>query len=84
MCCLRRGNRLCLRSLPFVGAYPHPAPQGVPNIHEDGQLLLLLVQRPLAGLLNAIPGVVEHGLFIDLASIAVLAGGQGIRVVERR
>ena len=38
----------------------------------------------LAGLLSAIPGVVEHGLFIDLASTAVLAGAQGIRVVERR
>jgi ribose 5-phosphate isomerase A len=38
----------------------------------------------LAGLLNLIPGVVEHGLFIGLASIAVLAGAQGIRVVERR
>jgi ribose 5-phosphate isomerase A len=37
----------------------------------------------LAGLLNAIPGVVEHGLFIGLASVAVLAGPQGIRVVER-
>jgi ribose 5-phosphate isomerase A len=38
----------------------------------------------LAGLLSAIPGVVEHGLFTNLASVAVLAGGQGIRVVERR
>lgn len=38
----------------------------------------------LAGLLNVIPGVVEHGLFIGLASTAVLAGSQGIRVVERR
>ncbi len=38
----------------------------------------------LAGLLSLIPGVVEHGLFIGLASIAVLAGAQGIRVVERR
>jgi ribose 5-phosphate isomerase A len=38
----------------------------------------------LASLLNAIPGVVEHGLFIGLAGTAVLAGGQGIRVVERR
>jgi ribose 5-phosphate isomerase A len=38
----------------------------------------------LAGLLSAIPGVVEHGLFIGLASTAVLAGGQGIRVIERR
>jgi len=38
----------------------------------------------LARLLNSIPGVVEHGLFIDLASTAMLAGSQGIRVVERR
>jgi ribose 5-phosphate isomerase A len=38
----------------------------------------------LAGLLNAIPGVVDHGLFVGLVSVAVLAGSQGIRVVERR
>jgi ribose 5-phosphate isomerase A len=37
----------------------------------------------LAGLLSAIPGVVEHGLFIDLADTAVLAGTNGIRVVAR-
>jgi ribose 5-phosphate isomerase A len=38
----------------------------------------------LAGLLGVIPGVVEHGLFIGLASMAILAGSEGIRVVERR
>jgi ribose 5-phosphate isomerase A len=38
----------------------------------------------LAGFLGAIPGVVEHGLFTKLASVALLAGAQGIRVVERR
>jgi ribose 5-phosphate isomerase A len=38
----------------------------------------------LAGLLAAIPGVVEHGLFIGLASTAILASGNGIRVIERR
>ena len=38
----------------------------------------------LASLLGQIPGVVEHGLFIGLARTAVLAGAQGIRVVERR
>jgi ribose 5-phosphate isomerase A len=37
----------------------------------------------LASLLNSIPGVVEHGLFIGLASTAMLAGAEGIRVVER-
>jgi ribose 5-phosphate isomerase A len=38
----------------------------------------------LAGLLNPIPGVVEHGLFIGIVSVVMLAGEQGIRVVERR
>lgn len=37
----------------------------------------------LAALLASIPGVVEHGLFIGLASTALLAGPQGIRVVDR-
>jgi ribose 5-phosphate isomerase A len=37
----------------------------------------------LAGRLDAIPGVVEHGLFIGLANTAILAGEDGIRVVER-
>jgi ribose 5-phosphate isomerase A len=37
----------------------------------------------LAGLLSSIPGVVEHGLFIGQASIAMLAGCQGIRIFER-
>jgi ribose 5-phosphate isomerase A len=38
----------------------------------------------LAGSLALIPGVVEHGLFVGLASTAILAGSEGIRVVERR
>lgn len=44
-----------------------------------------IVDAPLlAGLLNPIPGVVEHGLFIGLATTTVLAGAQGIRVVARK
>ena len=38
----------------------------------------------LARLLDAIPGVIAHGLFIGLGRTAMLAGAQGIRVVERR
>jgi ribose 5-phosphate isomerase A len=37
----------------------------------------------LADRLASIPGVVEHGLFIGMAGIAILAGPDGIRVVER-
>ena len=50
----------------------------------DAQLGRIVDPAGLAKALSAIPGVVEHGLFIDLASSAVLAGGEGIRVIERR
>jgi ribose 5-phosphate isomerase A len=36
----------------------------------------------LAMRLDAIPGVVEHGLFIGLVQIAVIAGADGVRIVE--
>ncbi|HZP74934.1 MAG TPA: ribose-5-phosphate isomerase RpiA [Pseudolabrys sp.] len=39
--------------------------------------------RLLAERLVAIPGVVEHGLFIGLAQMAILAGPDGVRTVER-
>ncbi len=40
--------------------------------------------RALAARLVNIPGVVEHGLFIGLAKAAILAGPDGVRVVEPR
>jgi ribose 5-phosphate isomerase A len=49
----------------------------------DAQLGRIQDPQRLAGLLSQIPGVVEHGLFIGMARTAVLAGAQGIRVVER-
>jgi ribose 5-phosphate isomerase A len=58
-------------------------------VTDGGHLILdARVQRipdpgSLAPRLCAIPGVVEHGLFIGMASVAILAGSQGIRVVER-
>lgn len=36
----------------------------------------------LSQALHAIPGVVEHGLFIGMASLAVVAGSDGARVIE--
>src|ERR1700729_1104198 len=49
----------------------------------DAHLGRIIDAPRLAGLLSPIPGVVEHGLFIGLASTAMLAGSQGIRVIER-
>jgi ribose 5-phosphate isomerase A len=50
----------------------------------DAHLEQIVDAPRLAGLLTAIPGVVEHGLFIGLASTAILAGSTGIRAVDRR
>jgi ribose 5-phosphate isomerase A len=37
----------------------------------------------LASSLAAVPGVMEHGLFIGLAQTAILAGPKGVRLLER-
>jgi ribose 5-phosphate isomerase A len=39
--------------------------------------------RALSGALHAIPGVVEHGLFLGMASAAILAGPDGIEKLAR-
>ena len=49
----------------------------------DAALQHIADPRALAERLCAIPGVVEHGLFIGLAQAAILAGPGGLRVVER-
>jgi ribose 5-phosphate isomerase A len=49
----------------------------------DAALERIADPRPLADRLDRIAGVVEHGLFIGLAHIAVIAGSSGVRVIER-
>jgi ribose 5-phosphate isomerase A len=39
--------------------------------------------KALAQALSGIPGVMEHGLFIGLAQTAILAGADGVTVIER-
>jgi ribose 5-phosphate isomerase A len=39
--------------------------------------------RAIAHALAAVPGVMEHGLFIDIAQIAIIGGPDGVRIVER-
>ena len=36
----------------------------------------------LGDMLTMIPGVIEHGLFIDMADAALIAGADGVRVLE--
>jgi ribose 5-phosphate isomerase A len=49
----------------------------------DARLERIPDPTSLAERLVAIPGVVEHGMFIGLAQVVILAGPNGIRVVER-
>jgi ribose 5-phosphate isomerase A len=49
----------------------------------DAQLQRITDPPALARRLSAIPGVMEHGLFIGLARTAILAGPAGLRIVEQ-
>lgn len=47
----------------------------------DASFGLIPDAEALANALNTIPGVVEHGLFINLASLAIIAGPAGVRIL---
>jgi ribose 5-phosphate isomerase A len=49
----------------------------------DAQLQRIPDPKTLAARLSAVPGVMEHGLFIGLARAAIVAGPDGVRLVER-
>jgi ribose 5-phosphate isomerase A len=49
----------------------------------DAALERISDPKRLADRLSAIPGVVEHGLFVGLAQAVVLGGAEGVRVIER-
>lgn len=61
---------------------------GTQYITDEGNLILdcsgLLMEHPekIAGAIDSMVGVVEHGLFLGMANLALIAGEQ--RVVERR
>ena len=49
----------------------------------DARLQRIADPQAVAARLSAIPGVMEHGLFIGLAWAAIIAGPAGVRVIER-
>jgi ribose 5-phosphate isomerase A len=56
---------------------------------ENGNLICdcafnaIVEPERLAGALSSIPGVVEHGLFINMASLAIIGTPSGIKVLGR-
>jgi ribose 5-phosphate isomerase A len=65
-------------------------PDGAPFETDSGNLILDCAFREiddpdgLAEALQVIPGVVEHGLFLGLADIAVIAGPAGVELLHAR
>ncbi|MGZ5898037.1 MAG: ribose-5-phosphate isomerase A, partial [Xanthobacteraceae bacterium] len=62
---------------------------GLPFVTDGGHLILdAAIERipdppRLASMLAGIPGVVEHGLFIDLVRTAYIAGSSGVQTIEK-
>jgi ribose 5-phosphate isomerase A len=63
---------------------------GKPFVTDGGHLILdasfgrIPDPRALSSSLHAVPGVVEHGLFIGMADLAIVAGADGARTVAPR
>lgn len=64
---------------------------GAPVITDNGNYLALCrfdtgISDPyeLAHQLAERPGIVEHGLFLEMASKVIVAGSDGLRILERR
>jgi ribose 5-phosphate isomerase A len=63
---------------------------GRPVVSDNGNYLALAWFEDgiadvyqLAKMLAERPGIVEHGLFLDMASKVLVAGKEGVRVLER-
>jgi len=62
--------------------------EGTPFVTDNGNFILDChfgrIEKPeaLAGALTQVPGVVENGLFLNIASVAIIAGENGITLLE--
>lgn len=62
--------------------------EGKPFVTDGGHFIVdasfgrIPQPRALSAALHGIPGVVEHGIFLDLAKVAVIAGSSGIEILD--
>ncbi|HXA42818.1 MAG TPA: ribose-5-phosphate isomerase RpiA [Candidatus Solibacter sp.] len=62
---------------------------GVPFVSDNGNLILdctgadALDVRAVGATLDSIPGVLGHGLFMGIATEAIVAGSAGVRMISR-
>jgi ribose 5-phosphate isomerase A len=87
-------TRRAVEAAAAAAGCPGPAPiRKAPNGHAfvtdgghwvlDAQLQRIPDPKTLAARLSAVPGVMEHGLFIGLARTAIVAAPDGVRLIER-
>lgn len=66
-----------------------PGPGDAPFVTDQGNLIVdcafgaIPEPEVLAFALKRVPGVVEHGLFLGLADLAIVAGSGGVRALRR-
>jgi ribose 5-phosphate isomerase A len=78
------------RQLEEIGAHPvlRAGHDGLPYITDEGNFIFdchygeILDPAAVAHTIKNMTGVVEHGLFLGLASLAIVAGPSGARVIE--
>ena len=87
----RRGVAAAIESVRMAGELSlRPGKNGHAFVTDGGHFILDAalgrIEGPaaLAAALAAVPGVMEHGLFINLAQLAIIGGPDGVRMVERR
>jgi ribose 5-phosphate isomerase A len=82
---------VCERALRGLGWEParRLAADGTPFVTDEGNAILDCRRddwagpAALAAAVKAVPGVVEHGLFLGMAAAAVVGTAAGVRVLER-
>ena len=85
----RRAVEKCAVALGLTGAIDLRQAEGKPYLTDGGHFILdasfgrIPDAQGLSSALLEIPGVVQHGLFIGLASTVVLAGEGGITLLRR-
>ena len=86
-------TRRAIEAVTVAAGCPGPAVlrrtrEGHPFVTDGGHHILdaslgrIADPKALAAGLVRIPGVVEHGLFIGLVKAAIIAGAEGVRIVE--
>jgi ribose 5-phosphate isomerase A len=86
-------TRRAIEAVTVAAGCPGPAVlrrtrEGHPFVTDGGHHMLdaslgrIADPKALAAGLVRIPGVVEHGLFIGLVAAAIIAGAEGVRIVE--